>query len=224
MLRISIAVLVAFMLGATLTFVIIKSTLDSKPITADSTKTIATTAFVSNPLTNPYLATTSARHLYWKPIADFTPQIKTYIDSMVSMHKGIRISYYFRDLTNAVTININPDELYSPASIMKLPIMLAVFRREEASPGFLKRSIPYKAEKMGNVYNPDCAPLVDNQLYSIETLLKRMVQESDNVSTFMLLDEVGIHQVKAVERSMNIELEIDAQAEDDRLTIAQCAS
>jgi beta-lactamase class A len=214
----------SFILGCLLVYGVLREpdSKKAKPEISDTVNTAQST--INNTFTNPYLSSNSARNLYWKPINSFKESISEYMEQTEAKYPNIQLSYYFRDLTNGQCISVGDSIRYSPASVMKLPIMMAIFRRLETDPDFLSRKIRYSNELWGNVVNPDCAPLTEGKLYSIESLLERMIQQSDNVSTFILLDEIDIKSVKAIEAQMDLNFQVESNSPEDQLTISQCAT
>lgn len=53
---------------------------------------------------------------------------------MIAKGDIINLSVYFRNLTNGNWFGIEEKELFSPASLMKLPLLLAYYKLEEQQP------------------------------------------------------------------------------------------
>jgi beta-lactamase class A len=99
------------------------------------------------------------------------------------------VSVYFRDLNNGPWFGVNETAEYSPASLLKVVIMIASLKQEERAPGFLKERLLYpKDADDQNRYESirPTAPMVPGSSYRVEELVDRMIQQSDNNALQML--------------------------------------
>ncbi len=101
------------------------------------------------------------------------------------------IGVYFRDLVNGHWVGINENQKFSPASLLKVPIMIAYLKFAEKDPRFLSKIISYdgsfdinKIEYFHSDYwiNPGS--------YKTEDLIKAMIVNSDNNATKLLSDNI----------------------------------
>ncbi len=104
------------------------------------------------------------------------------------------VAVYYRDLNDGPWIGINQDSDFSPASLLKVPLMIAYYKLAEQKPEVLNQSIVfdpklYTSETEQN-YKP-LNPLVPGQGYTVEDLLERMITESDNQAKNMLLANIN---------------------------------
>lgn len=92
------------------------------------------------------------------------------------------VSVYFRAYGHGKWLNINEKELYAPASMLKVPIMITYYKAAESEPNILKQLLLYRDP---NNYNdgqnyPASEQLQTGQLYSVDDLIRRMIVYSDN--------------------------------------------
>ncbi len=107
------------------------------------------------------------------------------------------VSVYFRDLRDGPVMGINELENFAPASLMKLPLTLAFFHMdEELYPDILETKIAYK--KTHSVQTPllvqnesSHAELKEEEMYTIEELLRNTIVYSDNDAYFTLIDYIN---------------------------------
>lgn len=94
------------------------------------------------------------------------------------------ISLYFRDLNNGASLGFNEDKKFAPASLLKVPVLIATLKLVETEPEILSTSIPYNDEyhKDENLPEASDQSLVSGQSYLLPTLLEKMIAFSDNVS------------------------------------------
>ena len=96
-------------------------------------------------------------------------------------------SVYFRDLANGPTFGIAAEDQFVPASLLKLPLVLAFLSMEEDAPGTLARTIVYEADDVVPAENiRPAVTLRPGEAYSIETLLANTIRFSDNASYLLL--------------------------------------
>jgi beta-lactamase class A len=103
------------------------------------------------------------------------------------------IGIYFRELTyGGATFGIHPDLHFSPASLYKLPIMMAYFKKAETNPDFLQRKIAYTTNKNTNnsEFFKGLEYIKPGQTYTIEELIEHMIINSDNEATLLLEENI----------------------------------
>lgn len=101
-------------------------------------------------------------------------------------------SIYVKQLSTTLTASINPNKQMYSASIAKLAVLYAV--QEKIKTGQLKLTDMYKYSDNVNTFDGAYDPsgsgklpkIPDNNEYSIETLLRAVTQNSDNVATNIL--------------------------------------
>lgn len=125
-------------------------------------------------------------------VANLKSEISNYINEIKANHSVEHVSVYYRDLNNGGWIGINEDENYSPASLLKVPIMVCALKKADRDPEFLKKKIKFSE------YSDDTTPnIVDTALiklgntYTVEELILKMIANSDNEAKNLILKEVG---------------------------------
>jgi beta-lactamase class A len=114
--------------------------------------------------------------------------VESYIGTRVREKKVLGVSVYFRDLNNGPTFGINEDEKFTPASLLKVPIMMAIFKKAEIDPFLLTSSFTYTGG--GDDFTPSFPPselLEASKSYTVEELIRRMIVYSDNRAKYLLL-------------------------------------
>ena len=119
--------------------------------------------------------------------------------------RATRASVYFRDLDIGRWVGIDQDETYHPASLLKVPTMIAFYKEAEANPSIFSQSITYDPIVMPK--DPFTSPteLKTGKSYSVEDLIKYMITGSDNGATFTLLDHINPEFLNAVYTSLGIQ-------------------
>jgi beta-lactamase class A len=123
-------------------------------------------------------------------LADCKNQINQIIENNKSIGKIISASVYLREFTEAQWISINPSELYSPGSLLKVPELMALYKMNEIQPGFLDKTIEYtdvnkiKSDRVINFETNHHIKLGNK--YTVRELIKFMIVYSDNDATMLL--------------------------------------
>lgn len=134
-----------------------------------------------------------------KELRSFRNELERYINSVKVNKPDLHVSYYFRDLANGIWIGINEKEEFSPASLLKLPVMIAVLKEAESNPDFFNKSLQFIAAEFSGVTEEAGFPKEDGKFYTIEELLSHMISYSDNAATLLLHKYVGEEKVRKVE-------------------------
>ena len=127
------------------------------------------------------------------------------IDSAVSDGNATRVSVYFRDLDAGRWVGINQDATYYPASLLKVPTMIALYKEAEGNTSLFSQSVVYDPKVLPT--DPFTAPsgLVVGRSYSIESLIGSMITDSDNGATFTLLNRINPDFLNAAYTSLGIQ-------------------
>ena len=136
---------------------------------------------------------------------------KRRIDSLVrrQIEGGLaqEISVYYRDLHDGPWFGINEDAIFNPASMMKVPVMVAWLKRAERDPRVLDRTFVYSgAEDMSALQ--DLLPthtITHGKRYTVDELLHFMMNYSDNNATALLYSNMSAPELDAVLDNMDVD-------------------
>lgn len=176
---------------------------NGKPISKKNEKAVtASTQFY--PHLNPISECVREKGMNVEELTTFRPIIESRIEQFCRLHKGAVISYYFRDLNNGISIGINEKQLFSPASLMKVPILIAVLKEAETDPGILDKAIKYNERDFTMVDEEAGIQKVDGNLYPVNVLLEHSIVYSDNRASLMLMALIGMDKLSRVEDDLNL--------------------
>ena len=128
-------------------------------------------------------------------------KIEKYIDGKIKDGSVNTISVYIRDLNNGSWVGINEKEEFAPASLLKVPIMIAFLKMAEKEPGLLNKKIRYANGQNLKDLTAEIPPnktIEPGNAYSVNELIENMIVYSDNTSKNLLLlniDEEDLNQV-----------------------------
>ncbi len=118
------------------------------------------------------------------------------------------VSVYYQDLKSGRWFGINQNENYDPASLLKIPIMIAYFKEAESDPSILSKKIYYQQKQDFNT-NQNIAltkSIQSDQNYTIEELINSMIVNSDNNSKELLAQYIDPSLLNEVYSDLNIPL------------------
>jgi beta-lactamase class A len=153
-------------------------------------ETSSTYKFIS-----PLLLTRAPEEQSFPLYAPLKQDLTDYITSEIREGRATDVSVYYRDLNSGQWIYVNPDETFSPASMLKVVTLITVMRAVELDPGLLSRRVTLKGEdsKLVNsqTYYPTTNPIRTGHTYTTQELIDHLIVESDNVANAALIQQVG---------------------------------
>lgn len=116
--------------------------------------------------------------------------LKKQIQNLMAQYPSIKPSIYAWEYEQGRYLDINSEKIYPAASIIKLPVLVRMFKSIEANQftiyDEMKMIEPYRSSGSGNLqYSPA------NKSYTMDYLAKVMIQDSDNTSTNMIMAKLG---------------------------------
>jgi beta-lactamase class A len=120
---------------------------------------------------------------------NFDKELQVFIKKEIDESGLSDMAIYFRDLNNGPTFGIKEDELFIPASLFKLPVMMIYFHIAETKPEVLQKEIIFdKSVNSGNIkqlIKPSKEIEVGHK-YSVEELIEAAIKYSDNQALNLL--------------------------------------
>jgi beta-lactamase class A len=138
------------------------------------------------------------------------------IEAYIAQFTGKTIAVAVQDLATGKSIHINPDEGFHPASTMKVPVMMEVFRLAHAGQLSLQDKLEiinsFTSIADGSQYSLDVVDDSETSLYtrigdseSIQELTRLMIVRSSNLATNILIEKVGANQTNAFLQELGIQ-------------------
>ncbi|TSC79613.1 MAG: beta-lactamase [Candidatus Peregrinibacteria bacterium Gr01-1014_25] len=91
----------------------------------------------------------------------FKKELESFIQTSIASGNAKSVSVYFRDLENGPWFGIDEQALFSPASMIKLPLLVAYYKRAEVDPDVLKQRVGVQGSTL-----PSGAYVIDDLLRS----------------------------------------------------------
>lgn len=121
---------------------------------------------------------------------DYEPMRDAIVSKTAALKKEgkvAQVSVFFRDLNNGPRFGVGEYKGFQPASLMKLPVMIAFLHEADGDPSLLDRMLSFSGslntnqntEEPGETIQPDTP-------YTIRELIRKMIIYSDNYSYLVL--------------------------------------
>ncbi len=124
-------------------------------------------------------------------------------------------SVYFRDLGDGPWFGINEEEAFTPASLLKLPVLIAYLKEAETRPEILGEEIKIRKENLSSETNvTTLMKLKAENNYSIEELLNRMIIYSDNDSFNSLVANIEFEKIKKINDDLSFPTPTESTPQD----------
>ncbi|MDO8805748.1 MAG: serine hydrolase [Elusimicrobiota bacterium] len=125
------------------------------------------------------------------------------LDKVSRAYSG-RVGIYIKDLETGKTWDYNADRLFPSASLIKVPIMAAVF--EQIKQGTITLDTQIKLTRHERVGGSGSLKWVrDGTSLSVMEIIYKMITESDNTATKMLMDYVGMAYLEGAFKNLGLE-------------------
>ncbi len=116
--------------------------------------------------------------------------LKQQLLALAAQYPMIKPAVYVWEYENGKYVDINADKMYSAASIIKLPVLVRMFKSIEAKQMTIYDEMTltdyYKSSGSGNLQYAQ-----SGRKYTLDQLAKTMIQDSDNTSTNMIMSKLG---------------------------------
>ena len=127
--------------------------------------------------------------------------LKTKIENYISKNTSAdyKISMYYRNMEKGSWFGINDAEEYDPASLYKVPFMIAYLKAAEDNPSLLIKEITFTAadaEREKSKTSTQVSDFKVGESYSALELLKKMVVESSNSAKSLLTKNTDLNYLR----------------------------
>lgn len=165
---------------------------------------------------NPLLECEIADDVLNEELRPFKYKVKDLVNERINSKKVEHISVYFRDLNNGPWFGINEKEEFSPASMLKVPIMIAYFKMAESSPDILKRTIRYQnSDDQNKAENIKSTKAIESgKSYTIEELIHMMIVYSDNNAKDLLINDLDMNVLAKTYSDLGVNMPTIDKLED----------
>ncbi len=141
--------------------------------------------------------------------------IKRIQDEVMKTHPDIHMGVYVRNLNNGPWFGINENEAYSPASLMKVPVLMTYLRWAEIEPNLLNKKLFLdETEHSTELHFPPSKILENKKEYTIKELLEEMIIYSDNRAQQILVKNIPIDLYIKINKDLGVTVAYDSTPEN----------
>ncbi len=173
---------------------------------------------------NPLTDSSETKTISTNKLAYLKPKIETYIKETKRKHPDLYIAYYFRDLSNNSVVGVNENDLFSPASLMKVPIMITVLKEAQSNPNLLRAKILFEKKHFVDVDEESGFEKKDGEYYTVEELIRHMIAYSDNAAALILMQYIGMDKIAKTENSLNLQVDENADINTNFVAVNRYAA
>ncbi|WP_243372327.1 serine hydrolase [Geotalea sp. SG265] len=137
----------------------------------------------------------------------FKAKVAEFVEQQKRSGRISSMSVYFRDLFDGPWFGINENARFDAASMMKVPVMIAWLKRAEKDPRVLDRQFVYDGKEdltAVQTIKPRLT-IAPGRRYSVEQLLRYMINYSDNNATTLLYNALPPQELNDVLDGMDID-------------------
>jgi len=154
----------------------------------------------------------------------FKHKVELLIDESKKKNWVSHVSVYFREMNNGLAIDIDGQEKFTPASLIKVPILIAYLKAAESNPGIMKQKLTFTLADNDSVQGIKPAEALENgRSYSVQDLLFRMIVYSENNSYFLLLSAIDRNRLHHVYTDLGLAVP-NVRNPSDFMTVTEYAS
>lgn len=150
-------------------------------------------------------------------------EINQYIEATERAEGVSHISVYLRDMASGAWMGIGEQDRFAPASLLKVPLMMAILKEAETNPAILQQKIYCAADSAPIPQHYDAPTSALNQERTVEDLLFNTIAYSDNEAANCL----GLNLQTAFFDRVYADLEVtlpDIRTPRDFITVKEYAS
>lgn len=173
---------------------------------------------------NPLLECEVAEGLLDARKENFHDDLEEYVVHLKQNKNLSDVALYFRDLNNGPTFGVNEREEFFPASLLKVPVMMAYYHLSEQNPALLQREVLYTAEREFNI-TPTIVPqerIEIGETYTVEELIRRMIVFSDNQALVLLTERLPLNVLQDLFAMLGVGEDV-LMNKDSKLTVKEYA-
>ena len=155
----------------------------------------------------------------------FKHQVQALIKKLIEEKKVRQVSVYYRDLNNGPVLGIDWNERFAPASLAKVPLLIACLDQAQDDPGFLARRVRYEGmQEFQTVTELEpVSSLEEGKEYTVEQLLEAMISHSDNGATVALAKVADGRNLNEVFTDLGL-IVPDVRTPQDYMTVKEYAT
>ena len=140
--------------------------------------------------------------------ANQAQSLQTQIQSTIKAHEDegdiTTASVYFRDLNGGPYVDVNADTLFSPGSLLKVPLAISIYKEAESDPTTLQQMLDYTGQETADPQYFAPPTTLAAGKYTVAQLVTQMLVNSDNNAANTLANFVGVSDFEATYKHLGV--------------------
>ena len=137
--------------------------------------------------------------------AEIEKNINAFVEESLQSGVITKAAIYYRDLNNGPWFGIGERDLFSPGSLLKLPIAISYYWQAQREPGLLDKKIQFSGDLTEEANESDqLGKHINSGAYSVRGLIASMLKESSNDAADTLARAAGRAQLSRVYQDLGI--------------------
>ncbi len=113
--------------------------------------------------------------------------VKGFVNGRIAAGLATDISVYVIDYRTGAWTGVNENDPYDPASLLKVPLLIAYYQMAEKDPAVLSRTLSFSgSDQNAGEYFRSTNDIRAGQPYTADELLQSMIANSDNTAAALL--------------------------------------
>lgn len=150
------------------------------------------------------------------------------IDKSVASGAINTAAVYYRDLNNGPWFGINEETRFTPASLIKVPMMILYYKKAETDPTILQTKLKVDlgiSRGLQQAYIKPDEELMNGEEYTIDELIDVMIAKSNNTAYLMLKEHLDQKEFNALFNDFGINIEeLEKSTDGSILSIREYSS
>ena len=146
--------------------------------------------------------------------------VESYINSVIKKKEVKNVSVFYRDLDSRQWFGIEENLFFAPASLLKLPLAVAIYKAAELDRSILEKKRKFvgsgETKNLFNIQNIQSSRKIEeNKEYTVDELVHFMIENSDNNAMDILIGSVNTDFLNKVYADLGVTLPTAAGGSED---------
>lgn len=141
--------------------------------------------------------------------SELESKFEAYITTQKTKGAITEASVYFRELNGGNGLGVNSGAIFTPGSLLKVPLVMSVYQRAEKDPGLMSRIIEFGGGSVPAEEYFKAATITLGTKYSVEDLVRAAIVNSDNNAAELLSMLINKDELDASYSHLGIKIPTD---------------
>lgn len=137
----------------------------------------------------------------------FSNDLSKKVEEVKKTYSINHISLYYRDLNNGPWVGVEEKEFFSPASLLKVPILISALYQAESDPNLLNKKVlisDIDLQERGKQNILTNYELISGKEYTVYEVLENMIKKSDDAAINPILKLIDKNKLGSVFKSIGV--------------------